>query len=147
MFVCEKTFTPLRAYKRNSFCCVSPDSSTVASGSSGGSVRLWDSRSGNFLGVLEGHTETVYSVDFHRGGQRLVSGGSDGAIRLWDVHTGECLQTVDRNWGNVSPLAFSPDGLTLASSMGDRKIALWYVSAGNDELAADIRIPRFTLDG
>ena len=77
----------------------SPDSMIVASGSSDGSVRLWEPRSGNLLGVLEGHKEAVYSVDFHRDGQMLVSGGSGGAIRLWDVHTVECLQTVDRNWG------------------------------------------------
>jgi WD40 repeat protein len=49
-------------------------------------ARLWDTRSGECLGVLEGDTGGAWSsaVSDERG---LVEPGFDGIVRLWNTHT------------------------------------------------------------
>src|SRR5262249_50500595 len=42
--------------------CISCDINRIVSGSVDGAVRLWDLESGNCLRILEGHTDSVYSV-------------------------------------------------------------------------------------
>jgi WD40 repeat protein len=49
-------------------------------------VRLWDLDSGHCLRVLEGHTDTVVSVDLSADGHVAVSaGGYDRTLRLWEI--------------------------------------------------------------
>ncbi|MFG1921844.1 Hsp70 family protein [Cryptosporangium sp. NPDC048952] len=63
---------------------VSPDGTTIASGSLDYSVRLWETASGEQVGEpLTGHSGTVYAVAFSPDGRTLASGSDDGTIRLW----------------------------------------------------------------
>lgn len=47
------------------------------------------------LQTLEGHDDSVNSVDFSADGQRLASGTDDSTIKIWDAATGACLQTLE----------------------------------------------------
>ena len=48
-----------------------------------------------FIGSLEGHSESVYSLcRHHRNNKVMVSGGAEGEIRLWDLSTRECIRTI-----------------------------------------------------
>src|SRR5439155_10029803 len=73
---------------------ISPDGSTIASGSEDQTVRLWDTATGQCLQVLRGHTNRVYSVAFSPDGKIVGSGSPDGTIKLWNVHTGELVQIL-----------------------------------------------------
>ena len=52
----------------------SPDGGLVASGSSDGTIKLWDVASGQEVATLEGHTDWVQSVSFSPDGGLLASG-------------------------------------------------------------------------
>ena len=106
----------------------SPDGSTLASGSWGKVVRLWDVSTGELIRTFEGHASGV--ISFSPDGQILASGGSK-MVSLWDVSTGELIQTFESEEPNTwfSSVSFSPDGLTLAGSDGYRTF-LWDVSTG-----------------
>ncbi|MEA5449321.1 AAA family ATPase [Leptolyngbya sp. CCNP1308] len=103
----------------------SPDGQTLVSGSSDGTVRLWD-RSGQLIGEpFVGHQTRVTSVGFSPDGQTLVSGGSDGTVRLWN-RSGQSISEPfvgHQEW--VSSVGFSPDGQTLVSGGWDGTVRLW----------------------
>ena len=67
----------------------SPDGNTLATGggtgTGGGTVRLWDVKTGESKHTLTGHTAPVRSVAFNSDGTTLASGSEDGTVLLWDV--------------------------------------------------------------
>jgi len=108
----------------------SPDGKTIASGDSGGGLRLWDAASGQALHSLAGHTDEVDALAFSRDGRMLLSGSYDQTVRLWDVATGKELRQFDGEPGYVTGVAFSPDDKTAVSSGYDGELILWNVADG-----------------
>ena len=66
--------------------------STVVSGSTDRTLRVWDTESGECTHVLYGHTSTVRCLAMHR--NKVVSGSRDGTLRVWDIIQGECLHVL-----------------------------------------------------
>ena len=70
----------------------------MASGSYDKTIKLWDTKSGQLIRTLKGHTSHILlSVDLLNNGQTLVSGSYDETIKLWNWSTGECLRTIQTN--------------------------------------------------
>jgi WD40 repeat protein len=99
----------------------------LATGSPDHTVRLWDGRSGQLLGILEGHTEAVTAVAFSTDGKRVVSASLDRTVRVWDAETGQELLSLRGHGQEVLSLAFSPDGSCLAGSNVAGTVTLWSV--------------------
>ena len=108
----------------------SPDGTIFAFGDPWSGIRLLDTRTGERLNSLEGHTGYVISVAFSADGTTLASGSRDGTIRLWDVATGTVQHTLTGHTSWVQSVAFSPDGTTLAVGSNDSTIRLWDVATG-----------------
>jgi WD40 repeat protein len=72
----------------------SVDGTTIASGSSDKTVRLWRVSDGTLLRELE-HPVGVNSVALRPDGTILASGAEDGAVRLWQVADGTLVYTLD----------------------------------------------------
>jgi WD40 repeat protein len=119
-------------------CAWSPDGRRVVSGSTDGTLVLWDA----VVGVLE--TELARLKDMHIGfctfspdGGRVAAvwrapGSEDaGAVGVWDVDSG--TEIVRRVTGGTSVCAFSPAGDRLA--LGDGEVVeLWDPRPGGDSL-------------
>ncbi|TEB14297.1 WD40 repeat-like protein [Coprinellus micaceus] len=52
--------------------------------------------------VLQGHTETVYSVAFSPDGAQVVSGSADNIARLWDAKLGKQLMLLEGHTNEVN---------------------------------------------
>jgi WD40 repeat protein len=61
---------------------VSPDGTRIATSSDDGTVRLWDSATGEERLTLRGHSYLVYGVDFSPDGRLLATASPDGTAAL-----------------------------------------------------------------
>jgi WD40 repeat protein/uncharacterized caspase-like protein len=94
----------------------SPDGKTLASGSSGKTIKLWEVSNGRLIRSLDGHGKHVEIVVFSPDGKTLASGSLDNTVKLWDVSSGSLIRSFDAQGNGVSSVAFSPDGKMLASN-------------------------------
>lgn len=121
---------------------LSPDGKILAvggnlsyGGDSGyGRIRLYDLATGQHIGLLTGHEDTVESLAFSPDGKWLASGSYDTTIKMWDVAaalhvsgppTNPFAATLNGHTGSVSGVAFAPDGTKLVSASADGTLRLW----------------------
>jgi eukaryotic-like serine/threonine-protein kinase len=110
----------------------------IASGSMDGTVKLWDSVTGELLATLE-HGAAVACLDFSPDGKTLASGTDDGSVRLWDIRDiGACRQRVlpRGHEGAVRAVAFSPDGSILVSASARGALCKWDPAQGTQQATA-----------
>ncbi len=48
-------------------------------------LHVWDIKSGNMLGTLNGHKSTANAVIITDDGKYAISGGNDRTLRVWDL--------------------------------------------------------------
>ena len=115
----------------------SPDGKTLATGSAGGEVTLWDARTGKLKASVGELERRMSSVAFCPDGKQLAAADERGEIRLWDVATLKEKLTLNleagRGWVPVNAIALSPDGKTLVSAGGDKTIRLWDPETGKEK--------------
>src|SRR5437868_184657 len=85
----------------------SPTERIAVTGSSRGTVTVWDLARKQVLRILPGHDEAVNSVAFMADGRILASGSGDGVIKTWDTITWREKQTFQTGAG-VQSVVFSP---------------------------------------
>lgn len=108
----------------------SADGALVATASEDHTVRLWDSRTGQFLRLFEGHSEPVRAVAFAPNGRRLLTGAADRTARLFDTVTAATLATFGGQVGTVNAVRFSADGARALTLDGGDRAWLWSTTEG-----------------
>ncbi|WP_067970774.1 nSTAND1 domain-containing NTPase [Nocardiopsis trehalosi] len=111
---------------------ISPDGERVAGASTDGTVRLWDTATGQEVHTLKGHDNGVNGVAFSPDGQILASASDDETVRLWDTETGDELRVLRGHEDWVNGVAFSPDGERVVSSGFDGAVRLWDTGTGEE---------------
>ena len=96
------------------------DGSTIAFGSSDGTITLYNPEKQMFERVLEGHSARVDELSWSSDGKLLASLSTDEMI-LWRSDTWEQVVKLDRIHTYASALAFHPTKPLLASSSLDRR--------------------------
>src|SRR5690606_16575840 len=114
------------------------DSTHLASGSADGTVRLWDTQTGEST-VLGRHQDAVWGVGVSPDARWLVSGGADQRVIVWDATGSQGLiHTFARQAEAVSSIAVQ--GNLLASANGnpsgsgvDNSILLWDIQSHSQQ--------------
>ncbi|MBV9867849.1 MAG: caspase family protein [Abitibacteriaceae bacterium] len=136
----------------------SQNSQSLASGSFNGTIRLWNTQTGDLQRTFTGHKAGVTSLVFLHPklstiessarnltsnlpagsnsvatlNEMIVSGSFDKTIRIWNIQTGNLERTLPNYKDSVTALALTPDGQTLASGSGLLKgiVRLWNIPTG-----------------
>lgn len=111
---------------------ISPDGSTIVTGSSDATARLWRLATGAAIAVLEGHDDAISSAAFSADSSRIVTASSDKSVRVWDAVRGVELARLTGHDGAVLTASFSPDGSRIVTASSDKTVRLWDAAHGNE---------------
>lgn len=90
-------------------------------------AKVWDTKSGNLLLTLQGHTDAILSVHFSPDNKTVLTLGFDFVVNIWDSESGQWLHCLKRD--RIESAVFSPDGLTIVTS-SHKKAQVWNVKTG-----------------
>jgi WD40 repeat protein len=114
-------------------------------------VCLFDASSGKCLRRFDGHTKTVFTIQFSPDGQRLVSSAEDKTVRLWNVADAKELWKVELpEESKIS--SFSPDGQRICVGVDDGSVRVLAAADGKEQLKIETEDRQiwpavFTTDG
>lgn len=94
---------------------------TVISGSTDRTLKVWNAETGQCIHTLYGHTSTVRCMHLH--GNKVVSGSRDATLRVWQVDTGECLHVLVGHLAAVRCVQY--DGKLVVSGAYDYMVKVW----------------------
>jgi WD40 repeat protein len=105
---------------------VSHDGFLVAVGTGGGTVSVFDTRSGALCFQVSAHLGGVLSLQWSPRARVLATAGQDGCARLYDARGNE-LAELPGTAAWVEHVAWAPDGEKLATASG-RIVCIWTAS-------------------
>lgn len=102
-----------------------PDGKHVVSGSSDGTLRVWDIASGATARVIEGGKLGAHVVAVSPDGARVAAGCKDGKVREFDLADGTLLRELSGHRGYVRSAVYTHDGARLLTSADDGSVRVW----------------------
>jgi WD40 repeat protein len=106
----------------------------VISGSSDGTVRIWELATGKCLHILKippgRRGQGIFALCTSEDGRWVLSGGRDTAIRLWNLSTGSCERIFEGHKNQVFSLSISRDNRWMLSGGWDETLRLWDLGQG-----------------
>ncbi|MCA9946011.1 MAG: WD40 repeat domain-containing protein [Anaerolineales bacterium] len=118
----------------------SADGTTLALGTQGGNIQLYNTADGTLQTTLSSHTEAITALTYFASDERLVSAGMDCQLNVWQVADGSLIEQLDNYFVpgltgeelvplRVWELAVTPDNETLIGSISSA-IGFWNLSEG-----------------
>ncbi len=101
-----------------------PDGSHFVAGLDNNAVGAWESKTGNLVKRMEGHSQQVKLVDVSADQKHMLSGGFDDVINRWSLEDFSLLDSV-KTPGNVMLMNYSDDGSHI-DVIYDTVIAYYY---------------------
>lgn len=104
---------------------------SLAVGSHGGSITLWDVRTGELRATLSGHERWTSELVFAQDRRVLASASGDRTAKLWDTETGKLLASFNGHKSRFMKLSLSADGRLLATASDeDKSPRIWDTKVG-----------------
>jgi DNA-binding beta-propeller fold protein YncE len=117
----------------------SPDGNLVASGGSSRyksihdrltTIYLWNSKTGELVDKLIGHSKRIDSLAFSPNGNIIASHSYDQTIKIWNLNTREIIYTISLDSEGCKTVAITPDGNNLVST-DENNIKIWNLATGS----------------
>jgi hypothetical protein len=98
---------------------ISPDSRFFVTGHKDGTMRQWDSETGDLIATLATNAGPITSIAYSPDGTQLALGTYDGEVGVWDAVMLTEVARRQTGRGAVSCVRWSPHGDRLAVALGD----------------------------
>lgn len=109
-------------------CDWNPYRNIIASGGKDQSVNIWDPSSGNLIGTLHLHKNSINRLRFNQNGNWFLSGSKDHTVKVSDIRMMKEMQIFKGHESEVNTLAWHPIHEDIFCSAGaDQKIIYWKV--------------------
>jgi WD40 repeat protein len=113
------------------------DASLLATGGADSALRLWEGKTGHFLGIFpKAHGGAITALQLTSDHSHLVSGSTDRLIRIWRI-AGDAKRPAIEYQANitahddaVNAISLSPDDKLIASVSGDGSLKIWNLASG-----------------
>ena len=108
-----------------------PSGKTLAVAYADGSIRLWETATGDLIAEHENVADEIYTLDWSPDGELLASAGLMGDVCIWDKDLQLLHSLPAPEW--VISVKFSPDGTRLVTAGGSqsdrsqRGVTVWGV--------------------
>ncbi|KAG8222504.1 hypothetical protein J437_LFUL009607 [Ladona fulva] len=104
-----------------------PENSTLASGGTDGSVRIWNLDHQSCTHNLKGLTGVVSVLKFHPSHkEKIVFAAADNTVIIgWSLNSGQPVLSLKGHFSTVTSLVFVADGDYLISSGRDKVLIFW----------------------
>src|SRR5262249_51127422 len=102
---------------------LSADGSFAVTGDAGGTLRVWNTRTGNELAILKG-TDRVWALRPSADGQAVVVAGT-GAVKRRDFDTGKEVRALPWDLRQPQAVALGQGGQSAAVALRDGLVQLW----------------------
>ena len=106
---------------------ISLDGKKALSGSSDGTMRVWDLESGEYLKVKtdKGLGNEIDCVSCTPDFKLAIAGGWNSILYLWNLESEECLIKLKGHTDWITCSSITPDGKKAVSGSRDRTLRLW----------------------
>lgn len=71
----------------------SPAGSRIAAAGDAGIIAIYDTKHGEHVANLTGHSSWITSLDWSNTGEFLISGSMDGKVKVWSIERSACVAT------------------------------------------------------
>ncbi|MCH8842724.1 MAG: hypothetical protein IID61_07055 [SAR324 cluster bacterium] len=93
-------------------------------------ARTWKLDKSAFLAALEGHTQSLVSMDFASNPRYLISGSQDKSIRIWDLSQRKVIKAFPSPDHVVQVVRFAPGDREFATGGTDGTVRIWNTQSG-----------------
>ncbi|KAF9437917.1 hypothetical protein BGZ76_010547 [Entomortierella beljakovae] len=108
----------------------SPSGDNIATVGGDGSVKVWDTITGQCRRELPVQKYKLGCVAYSTSSEQVASSGIDKIVRIWDVETGVCIHEMLGHDEEVMCVVYSPSGDQVASGGKDNTVRIWDVKSG-----------------
>ncbi len=102
-----------------------PSGERVVSGSSDGTLRVWNAATGKTVRTIDADKLGVFSITVSPDAKRIAAGGKAGTVREFETRTGKPIHERTGHRGWVRGLHYTSDGGRLLSCADDGAIRVW----------------------
>nr|CAB3266856.1 transducin beta-like protein 3 [Phallusia mammillata] len=110
--------------------CFDSTSTLLASGSSDGTVKVWDMVRQYCTHNFRGIPGVVSCLKFHPRDLKLYGAGNDYVIKVWDLNSSKCVGSMESHVSAVTVLEFPSENI-LVTAGRDSVINMWNLSESN----------------
>lgn len=85
---------------------LSPNNEFFATASYDKTAKIWDSQSGEIVGILRGHKRGLWKIKFCPFDKLVLTCSGDKTLKLWSLQTYQCLKTFEGHTNSVLDCKF-----------------------------------------